>query len=118
MFREMRLRHFHRPDSRHFPPQPQKDRKYEDLFRNKHLLNAHKSGRALYVNVEFHAAVIMRAIAMPVALFTPKFSTAHIGGWTARLIEQQEDSGKNGRTKKPHPFPDAVFVQTYKRYGA
>ncbi|ANU26766.1 citrate synthase/methylcitrate synthase [Planococcus versutus] len=53
-------------------------------------LNERKPGRALYTNVEFYAAAIMRSIAMPTELFTPTFSSARIVGWTAHALEQQE----------------------------
>lgn len=56
------------------------------------LLNARKPGRALYTNVEFYAAAIMRSIKMPPELFTPTFSIARIVGWTAHVIEQQADN--------------------------
>ncbi|MGK7378688.1 citrate synthase/methylcitrate synthase [Planococcus sp. 1R117A] len=56
------------------------------------LLNQHKSGRALYTNVEFYAAAIMRSIAMTPILFTPTFSAARIVGWTAHAMEQQQDN--------------------------
>ncbi|RNF38796.1 citrate synthase/methylcitrate synthase [Planococcus salinus] len=56
------------------------------------LLNNRKPGRALYTNVEFYAAAIMRSIDMPPALFTPTFSVARIVGWTAHILEQQQDN--------------------------
>lgn len=56
------------------------------------LLNERKPGRALYTNVEFYAAAIMRSIDMPPELFTPTFSVARIVGWTAHVLEQQEDN--------------------------
>lgn len=56
------------------------------------LLNERKPGRALYTNVEFYAAAIMRSIAMPTGLFTPTFSIARIIGWTAHALEQQENN--------------------------
>ena len=56
------------------------------------LLNVRKPGRALYTNVEFYAAAIMRSIAMPTELFTPTFSIARIVGWTAHALEQQQDN--------------------------
>ena len=55
-------------------------------------LNQRKPGRALYTNVEFYAAAIMRSIAMPTELFTPTFSVARIVGWTAHALEQQENN--------------------------
>lgn len=57
-----------------------------------HLLNEQKPGRALYTNVEFYAAAIMRSIDMPPELFTPTFSIARIVGWTAHILEQQSDN--------------------------
>lgn len=57
-----------------------------------HLLNERKPGRALYTNVEFYAAAIMRSIEMPPELFTPTFSIARIVGWTAHIMEQQSDN--------------------------
>jgi len=55
-------------------------------------LNERKPGRALYTNVEFYAAAIMRSIKMPTQLFTPTFSVARIVGWTAHTLEQQENN--------------------------
>ncbi|MBP1961475.1 citrate synthase/methylcitrate synthase [Paenibacillus aceris] len=52
------------------------------------LLNEYKPGRKLYVNVEFYAAAVMRAIALPTSLFTPSFTLSRIVGWTAHLLEQ------------------------------
>ncbi|TDF92325.1 citrate synthase/methylcitrate synthase [Paenibacillus piri] len=54
------------------------------------LLEEYKPGRRLYANVEFFAAAIMRAIALPTALFTPAFTVARVVGWTAHLLEQAE----------------------------
>lgn len=56
------------------------------------LLNERKPGRALYTNVEFYAAAIMRSVDMPLTLFTPTFSVARIVGWTAHVLEQQQDN--------------------------
>ncbi|WP_088006658.1 citrate synthase/methylcitrate synthase [Indiicoccus explosivorum] len=56
------------------------------------ILADYKPGRALYTNVEFYAAAVMRAISLPPALFTPVFSTARIVGWTAHAIEQLADN--------------------------
>ncbi|NOV03506.1 citrate synthase/methylcitrate synthase [Paenibacillus planticolens] len=52
------------------------------------LLREYKPGRNLYVNVEFYAAAVMRAIALPTSLFTPSFTLSRIVGWTAHLLEQ------------------------------
>lgn len=55
-------------------------------------LNEQKPGRALYTNVEFYAAAIMRSLTMPTHLFTPTFSVGRIIGWTAHSLEQQENN--------------------------
>ncbi|MCZ8514197.1 citrate synthase/methylcitrate synthase [Paenibacillus filicis] len=52
------------------------------------LLEEYKPGRRLYTNVEFFAAAIMRAIALPAELFTPTFTLARSVGWSAHLLEQ------------------------------
>lgn len=52
------------------------------------LLEEFKPGRRLYTNVEFFAAAIMRAIALPAELFTPTFTLARSVGWTAHVLEQ------------------------------
>jgi citrate synthase len=54
------------------------------------LLDEYKPGRRLYTNVEFFAASIMRAIALPPELFTPTFCVGRIVGWTAHQLEQAE----------------------------
>ncbi|NHN33084.1 citrate synthase/methylcitrate synthase [Paenibacillus agricola] len=54
------------------------------------LLAEYKPGRHLYANVEFFAASIMRAIALPTELFTPTFTAARVVGWSAHLLEQAE----------------------------
>lgn len=54
------------------------------------LLEEYKPGRRLYTNVEFFAASIMRAIALPSELFTPTFTAARVVGWSAHLLEQAQ----------------------------
>lgn len=56
------------------------------------LLEEFKPGRALYTNVEFYAAAIMKAIQLEPSLFTPTFTASRIVGWTAHILEQSEDN--------------------------
>jgi citrate synthase len=56
------------------------------------LLEEYKPGRALYTNVEFYAAAIMKAIELNPALFTPTFTASRMVGWTAHILEQSEDN--------------------------
>ncbi|CAH2716925.1 Citrate synthase 1 [Neobacillus rhizosphaerae] len=56
------------------------------------VLEELKPGRALYTNVEFYAAAIMKAINMDAELFTPTFTASRIVGWTAHVLEQAENN--------------------------
>jgi citrate synthase len=47
-----------------------------------------KPGRALHVNVEFYAGVVMDHCGLPPALFTPTFTTSRAIGWGANVLEQ------------------------------
>lgn len=55
-------------------------------------LEEHKPGRALYTNVEFYAAAIMKAIELDPSLFTPTFTASRVVGWTAHVLEQAENN--------------------------
>ncbi|MDE5411767.1 citrate synthase/methylcitrate synthase [Alkalihalobacterium chitinilyticum] len=56
------------------------------------LLNELKPGRALYTNVEFYAAAIMKSINLAPELFTPTFTASRVVGWSAHVLEQAEDN--------------------------
>jgi citrate synthase len=56
------------------------------------VLEKEKPGRALYTNVEFYAAAIMKAIEMEPTLFTPTFTASRMVGWTAHVLEQADDN--------------------------
>jgi citrate synthase len=47
-----------------------------------------KPGRALPVNVEFYAGVVMRLCGIPNAMFTPTFTVSRVIGWCANILEQ------------------------------
>jgi citrate synthase len=51
-----------------------------------------KPGRDLYANVELYAALILHAVNIPEALFTPCFGIGRTAGWTAHMVEQLEDN--------------------------
>ena len=61
-----------------------------------------KPGRDLYANVELYAALILHAVGVPSALFTPVFAVGRTSGWTAHMIEQL-DGNRIIR-------PDSVYV--------
>lgn len=53
--------------------------------------------RPLQANVEFYTAVLLSALGLPRALFTPTFAVARVAGWLAHVMEQQE----SGRLIRP-----------------
>jgi citrate synthase len=52
------------------------------------LLAELKPHRPLYTNVEFYTALLLEAIQLPLAAFTPTFAVSRVGGWTAHVLEQ------------------------------
>ena len=44
--------------------------------------------RALQANVEFYTAVLLEALGVPRALFTPLFAASRVAGWVAHIAEQ------------------------------
>ncbi|MCC7276390.1 MAG: citrate synthase [Alphaproteobacteria bacterium] len=53
------------------------------------LLAEHKRRRGLETNVEFYTALLLEALALPRALFTPVFAMGRVGGWAAHVLEQE-----------------------------
>ena len=58
-----------------------------DVLRERH------AQRRLEANVEFYTAVLLSALGLPRALFTPTFAVARVAGWLAHVMEQS-DSGR------------------------
>jgi citrate synthase len=48
--------------------------------------------KGLYPNVDFFAATVYHSLGIPTDLFTPVFAISRMSGWTAHVIEQQEDN--------------------------
>lgn len=61
------------------------------------LLAEYKPERRLQTNVEYYTALILHGVGLDTALFTPTFSVARAGGWTAHIREHLE----NGRILRP-----------------
>jgi len=55
------------------------------------LLAELRPDRALHINVEFYAGVVMDLCGLPRELFTPTFAVARVLGWTANILEQATD---------------------------
>jgi citrate synthase len=60
-------------------------------------LRRHKPGRKLETNVEFYTAMLLDALGMPRAAFTPVFAMGRVVGWTAHAFEQR----RTGRLIRP-----------------
>jgi citrate synthase len=55
--------------------------------------------RKLYPNVDFYSGIIMRAIGIPVEMFTVIFAIGRMPGWIANYLEISKDTG--GRIYRP-----------------
>jgi len=55
--------------------------------------------RKLYPNVDFYSGIIMRAIGIPVEMFTVIFAIGRMPGWIANYLEVSRDPG--GRIYRP-----------------
>lgn len=61
------------------------------------ILAARHPDRPLKANVEFYTAVVLEAVGLPRALFTPTFACARVIGWCAHVDEQR----RTGRLIRP-----------------
>jgi citrate synthase len=73
------------------------------------LLSVRYPNRALRANVEFYTAVLLEAIGLPRALFTPTFAVARVAGWCAH-VEEQRLVGRLIRPKSryAHVLPESL----------
>jgi len=55
-------------------------------------LRAAHPGARIYANVEFYSALVLEAVGLPPALFTPTFALSRTVGWTAHALEQASDN--------------------------
>jgi citrate synthase len=55
--------------------------------------------RKLYPNVDFYSGIIMKAIGIPVSMFTVMFAIGRMPGWIAQWKEQRDEPG--GRIARP-----------------
>ena len=61
------------------------------------VLRARKPDRPIEANVEFYTAVLLDALGLPAAMFTPTFAVARVAGWLAHVMEQHQ----SGRLIRP-----------------
>lgn len=71
------------------------------------LEDAYFVDRKLFPNVDFYSGIILRAMGIPLALFTVIFAVARTVGWVAQWNEMIEDpSQKIGRPRQLYTGPD------------
>lgn len=56
--------------------------------------------RRIFTNVDFYSAPLLYALNLPIDLFIPVFAIARIAGWTAHMLEQQQ----NNRLIRPRAY--------------
>ncbi len=67
--------------------------------------------RKLYPNVDFYSGIIMRAIGIPLNMFTVIFAIGRIPGWIANWREVQ--TSPHGRINRPRQIYDGPTVRDY-----
>jgi citrate synthase len=71
-------------------------------------LDAHRPERKLRANVEFYTAVLLDALGIPRALFTPVFAAGRSAGWLAHITEERAvDRLIRPRQRYVGPLPEA-----------
>ena len=69
--------------------------------------------KRLYPNVDFYSGIILKAIGIPVEMFTVIFATGRTPGWIAHWNEMISSPYKIGRPRqlyKGHPKRDYVDI--------
>jgi len=67
--------------------------------------------RNLYPNVDFYSGIIMRALGIPVEMFTVIFAIGRMPGWIANFKEVAEDA--NGRIYRPRQIYTGETLRNY-----
>ncbi|MEO0018337.1 MAG: hypothetical protein RLZZ522_1620, partial [Verrucomicrobiota bacterium] len=67
--------------------------------------------RKLYPNVDFYSGIIMRAIGIPLDMFTVMFAIGRMPGWIANFKEVMEDT--DSRIARPRQIYTGPTLRTY-----
>ncbi len=67
--------------------------------------------RKLYPNVDFYSGIIMKAIGLPVNMFTVMFSIGRMPGWIAQWKEQHDEAG--ARISRPRQIYTGPTLNDY-----
>jgi citrate synthase len=82
-------------------------RKLEELA----LKDSYFVDRKLYPNVDFYSGIIMKAIGIPVTMFTVMFAIGRMPGWIAQWKEQHDDA--DSRIARPRQIYTGPTVTNY-----
>ncbi len=87
-------------------------RKLEELA----LKDSYFVDRKLYPNVDFYSGIIMKAIGIPVNMFTVMFAIGRMPGWIAQWKEQRDENGRIARPRQIYTGPTKTdYVPSDKR---
>jgi citrate synthase len=76
-------------------------RKLEELA----LKDSYFVDRKLYPNVDFYSGIIMKAIGIPVDMFTVMFAIGRMPGWIAQWKEQRDEGSRIARPRQIYTGP-------------
>jgi citrate synthase len=82
-------------------------RKLEELA----LKDQYFVDRKLYPNVDFYSGIIMKAIGIPVSMFTTMFAIGRMPGWIAQWKEQHDDP--DARIARPRQVYTGPTIRDY-----
>ena len=68
--------------------------------------------RKIYPNVDYYSGPLLAALGIPTDLFTPMFAISRSAGWTAHMLEQQQ----NNRLIRPRAVYDGPVDQGWKNF--
>jgi citrate synthase len=68
--------------------------------------------RNIYPNVDYYSGPLLDALGIPIDLFTPMFAISRVAGWTAHMLEQQQ----NNRLIRPRAFYDGPTDQEWDNF--
>ena len=72
--------------------------------------------RKLYPNVDFYSGILMKAMGIPVNMFTVMFAIGRLPGWIAHWQEQNKQGAKIARPRQIYTGPTQVdFTPMEKR---
>src|SRR6478752_1297578 len=71
--------------------------------------------RKLYPNVDFYSGIIMRAIGIPMDMFTVLFAIGRMPGWVANYKEVMDDA--DSRISRPRQIYTGETLRSYKPIG-